>query len=139
MTRETIVAYVVLVGCGAVLGACSSSGSSGPCVDRSGTYAITFTPISGNCGAVGTVVDVITPGQGTSNSCTGSDTAPADNCTVTLSQWACPTSAGGTLVETGDAHWSEDGSTATGILEITVTLSDGLTCSGSYNVKYQRE
>jgi hypothetical protein len=113
----------LLSGCG------GSSGPSGPCVARKGSYRVTFVERSGNCGATSEIVVVVGGSTSTAAAatCSGTNTASADNCAVTEDE----TCNG--VVTRGVIHWSEAGDTGGGILQFTTS-----TCSSSYDVAYTR-
>lgn len=113
------------------------------CDQRSGTFVVTYTADSGNCGAIPQSTAVLDAQPTTATApCTGALSYSADNCMVTLQQ-SCPVDAVGsnvkTITEAGDAHWSVDGTTGTATLEITgLDASGALLCSGEYTVAYAK-
>jgi predicted ThiF/HesA family dinucleotide-utilizing enzyme len=127
---------------GSLLG-CSSSGSQGPCKARSGTYAITFTQQSGNCGAIAeSVATLPLPASSSATACTGTVTASSDECTTMTNGLTCPTNdaAMTSVRENGTVHWSTDGASGSGTLEVEVLDSSGqIQCAGAYGVNYSRK
>jgi len=124
--------------------ACSSSSDepSGPCAPRSGTYLEHLRARSGDCGSYAeavVVVDDQTAG-GVPEGCSGTATASADNCTVTL-DLACPLptlGAGYVGAWKGNARWAVDGSSASGVIEYSVTEGVAHRCQGVFDVEFSR-
>lgn len=126
----------LLLGLSGVVFACSSDPASGPCPGFLGSYSLTFTTLSGNCGAVSTQVINFTEGQ--SVLCPGISTESADRCTTDYDV-TCPAGDLGSLREEGTLHLSHDGKTATATEQMTVFNASGaLLCSGTYRIGYQK-
>ena len=129
---------------GLVVG-CSSAkngGGSGPCVDRRGTYVVTWHERSGNCGPIPEQVDVVDQNTATGPvpGCVNSAPPPAnaDNCTVNLDV-TCPVQDKGTVTDRGEVNWSHDGSMGAGIIQVIVNdLVGAIVCSETYDVTYVR-
>lgn len=114
------------------------SDSSGSCTARKGNYRATYALKSGTCGEVRE--EIVNVERLSVSSCEGT-TISASACGSFDFDQKCPT-ATGTILETGRATWSKDGSTGT--IEKTVTQYDKFgaatlqTCSGTYVVTYTR-
>lgn len=117
------------------LAACATSG---PCVDRVGSYIVDFDERDGTCGQINeTVVNIGSGGAPTS--CTGNNVASTDNCSIDANI-QCPTSDGDTLIEVGQITWNGDGSSGSGTIAISLLDPGGnALCEGTYDVHYNRQ
>lgn len=74
--------------------------------------------------------------------CMNMSTVTPDECTLTLDNVACPSgdSAGDLLSINGIVHWSHDGATGDGLIQLSLTSTAGVTvCAGTYDIHYQRQ
>lgn len=129
--------------------ACSSSsttGQSGPCAQRSGTYSTNYTTRGGNCGDIPENVSSLTeqPTGATLEAlgcAKGASIAySADNCIVTFDS-NCPTTdkTGNTVTERGKATWNKDGSEGSSTEQFTLQDKTGkVLCTGTYDAKIRR-
>jgi hypothetical protein len=116
-----VVVLFLVAGCGPMV-----------CKDRSGTYTMSTTRRTGDCGNLGeTVVQV---GGGGSGSCSGGSTASEDNCEITVNT-TCK-DAEGSLTSRGKVTWNADGTEGSGVLELVFTGADA--CQGTYDVRYRK-
>jgi hypothetical protein len=116
--RTVLIAAVLLVGCG------------GPvvCKDRSGSYTLTHSRRSGDCGEIPELV--IAPG-GEASDCTGEPVFSEDNCEVTMNTICGPTKA------TGKVTWNADGTEGSGVMQYTYKEGADY-CIGTYDVRYRQ-
>lgn len=132
MGRALLLTALLLLGCS------SSTHASGPCGQRQGTYVLDYTERSGDCGPVSEQIVNVTGAPTVPSSCQGTATASADNCDV-KTDYACPDPSAGTDHFTGDVTWSPDGSSGSGIQEITIYSPSGaVACESDYDVTITR-
>lgn len=122
------------------LAGCISHTETGPPLCRSpmGTYRLTQTRRSGTCPAM--LPEQIaqltgTPAYGP-DTCVWHNTLSGDGCDVQMDM-SCPAEQlpGHTVVTRGVVHWSQDGSSASG--EVQIELSGPMqNCQGVYVVSY---
>lgn len=106
------------------------------CAKRSGTFVSSFTEKIGTCGAYRTIAgaDEQTETYADQPSapaapCTGAFTYSADNCAQTI-ETSCPSiDPATTLTTRGTRIWNEEGTKATGDLEVSTS-----TCKSTYAV-----
>jgi hypothetical protein len=145
MTRTAsigLLASLLLLGC-ASSSDDDDNGDTGfvkanPCATPGATYLESFTTVSGDCGDVPAQIINI-----------GNDgTVPASGLTCQkLEQDGCrahdtgcqSTVNGCTGKVTTDVTFADDGATASGLLSMTVSCSDGSTCAGTYEVSAERQ
>lgn len=144
---------VVLVGCSS---GSSSSGLPPPSAckqtDRTGTYLLTWTEQSGDCGKIdpGLVSLNQQSGNGGSGACQiHSDVWSENDCknerTATcITRVNDPSQYGGYGSITNDAvavtrQETADGSRLDGTISMSLSASDGTTCRGTYAVVYVRQ
>lgn len=125
MRTVKLLGLLFLVGCG----------GGGPCQDRSGTYVSRATARTGNCGAIAeSVVTYSNSKPATATGCTGKQDLSGDNCRIT-SDISCPNGSD-TAKMVGVVDWNQEGSSATGVMDITVDGPDS--CHGTYDVTFAR-
>jgi len=108
------------------LAACSGGG---PCKDRSGTYDVTYTPRSGNCGSIPKQTVTLGGDAGaTTTACSAKVNVSSDDCAITTDV-TCPD---GTTSH-GAITWDADGAKASGTFQLTAPV-----CSGTYDVSWLR-
>jgi len=128
--------------CLLLLAACSGTGAAKPthCVDRSGSYRVTWTERSGDCGPISEqviVLDPMTVNQVTT-ACKGTITTTGDNCSVT-SDLVCTLPSGTVSENRATIHWSEDSSIGGGIVQLVLRAdSNGPGCNSTYDESYTR-
>jgi hypothetical protein len=112
----------------------------GPCDERVGTYRFTFSERTGNCGDFEEINTFESQPVGVPATCTGKVSVSDDNCQVTNSNVACPTSAGplGSLTLNGKYTWSKDAGSGEGSASILMELNNGNTCQSTYDVVMER-
>lgn len=111
-----------------------------PCARRSGTFVTTFTERYGTCGPYRNVTGKDYSEESYAEQpdkppapCSGVIRAASDNCSTTV-ETSCPSSQQGVAFETkGVLHWNEDGTSASGDLEVSLT-----TCKSTYHVEVSR-
>lgn len=122
-----------------VLGACSSP----ELVDPSGSWSMTASPTSGNCGiAAHRVVIEVTPRAGGdyavsdpgANSVTGQISCTPDHCEMLFTETASGVAGDGTpFTSEGDGVWTLDAAgSIMGTLEAGVFFQTGTSCSQSF-------
>lgn len=125
---------------GAVIATTVACSSGGICAQRNGAYRVTWSLRDGNCGPVPEGIVVIDK-QPTAASlgCGGSISYSADNCKVTVNTTACPGTNGSTFDQRGTATWSSDGSSGNATIQLVIHQNGAVTCSGTYDLNYQRQ
>jgi len=128
---------LTMAGCGG-----SDEGSSGPCEPLNGSFRVTFTTRSGNCGQIPEMIVQSNGGAGDSvpSGCRQDVwTRSADSCRLDYDQTCSIPSTGGTIREVGVSHGSVDGASMTATEQMTVTNSAGaIQCLGTYELSYTR-
>lgn len=97
---------------------------------------------TGDCGAAAETVDTVDKQPTAIDApCKGSIGYTADNCAVT-NDFSCPVDAvekGAVATYSGKYDWSKDGSSGSGILDLTIVNSAGKNlCHGTYDVTVSR-
>ena len=137
MNKLVISALVVtLYGCGG-----GSGGANMSCAPRSGSYKSHFVERDGYCGPIPDTVVVIggATAQQLANSCVGTQDLSTDNCTIT-SDLKYPLDDKYTVKTIGAVHWSVDGNSASGTVQVvqTFTSTGYFVCSSLYDVTYTK-
>ena len=129
MRGGLLVVAVLAVGCG---GGDEEGDGSGQCMERGGSYRMTYSYRTGDCGELGEFI--VSPSDASDPSCSSDATTSADGCKVSAVN-SCTNPDGtvfqGRLVVT----WSEDASSGSGTADIRLSDQSGAyLCQGTYGV-----
>lgn len=118
----------------------SGCGGGGPCKERSGTYRLRADLRTGNCGASGETVVVVSDAakEEVQQSCAGEDIVSDDNCSISYDA-TCANPDNTSTRSAGKVTWGADGSSGSGTMALTVRAPSGAAlCQGSYDIAYTR-
>ena len=131
-----VLALLVVSGCGDEEESGIVVSGLNPCATRGATYLVHYSEVSGNCGYLpdeilntspdGSTVS-ITCDEVTQTGCTARDT----NCRMS--------SGGCNQTFTFETTFTKDGSSASGIMTISLDCSDGSGCKSTYTYTYDRQ
>jgi len=130
MRTSGYIAIAVLAGCTHTVVDLSN------CANRVGTYRLTFTARSGDCGAISEQIASLNDTKPIMvvPMCAAQESISNDHCAVTA-EIMCATMSGGMEHDVGVVRWSHDASSATGTVQITVTDKAGAqVCDGTYDL-----
>jgi hypothetical protein len=142
-TSALVLALAFNAGCTSTV----APASSGPCVDRSGSYILRVTQRSGTCGNDGDVAESVvnidaTAQQAFSANCTDDSTVTADNCSIQFTT-TCKREdlgRGWTTQERGKSTWTPDGAHGSATAQLTVLRGDGiLECTSTVDITWERQ
>lgn len=108
--------------------------------DRDGTYSIRYTTVSGDCGEFPETLGRLDSGAPVAPPCerTAPDDVSADECRLDRSI-RCLQDGGETEVVGYTEDVSGDGSRLEGSMTFSITLADGQSCVGTYDVVAVRQ
>jgi hypothetical protein len=131
--------HVALLMGALVIAGCSAEDPSGPCSNRVGSYVISYTAKSGDCGDLGEgIVQISNNTPSTAPNCTGGAWAATEENCKTTGSTTCTTADGVRITQKGACHWVEDASSGSCEVQV-IFVGGGLDCSGLYDVRYRRQ
>lgn len=110
-----------------------------PCATPGATYLDTYETVSGTCGDIPANISnigddgTVPAAAGLTCSRVEQDGCRAHDTGCRLTQNGC------TMNATTDVTFSDDGATATGLISLSISCSDGSSCSGTYQITSQRQ